>query len=76
MPEGLFDHCPVVVRFLTHNTTSFKPFKYFNMWSSLPSFLERVGNYWSMPVKGTPMFCLVSKLKRLKPVLREVNREF
>lgn len=42
LPEGLYDHCPALVKFLTQSKVTFKPFRYFNMWSSFHGFIERV----------------------------------
>lgn len=75
LPEGLYDHCPALVKFLDQNTIIRKPFRYFNMWSSVPEFLMKVKQSWDVPVMGNPMYCLMEKLKRLKPVLKGINRD-
>lgn len=74
LPKGDFDHCPTLVKFLTNTTMGNKPFKYFNMWSSAPDFAEKIDKSWKEPLWGTPMFCVMNKLKRLKPVLKELNK--
>lgn len=38
-------------------------------------FSEKVKDVWSFNIDGVPMFTLVSKLKRLKKVLKQINRE-
>lgn len=75
LPEGLFDHCLALVRFLQPITSSYRPFQYFNMWSTCLEFIQRVQQRWNLPLRGTPMFCLISKLKWLKPVLKEINKK-
>ncbi|XP_074291146.1 uncharacterized protein LOC141617914 [Silene latifolia] len=49
-------------------------FKYYNMWGLDPEFKEIVQTSWNVPAYGTPMFKLVSKLKRLKHPLKDLNR--
>lgn len=71
--EGLFDHCPAIVKFMPAANEGYKPFKYFNMWSSTPNFMEKVCESWNVPVRGTPMFCMMTTRKRLKPILKEIN---
>lgn len=38
LPEGLYDHCPALVKIFTQNVISYKPFRYFNMWSNVVGF--------------------------------------
>lgn len=75
LPEGLFDHSPPILD--THPALSRmkKPFKYFNMWGQDSKFLEKVRDCWVSPILGTPMFQVVTKLKKLKPILKALNRE-
>ncbi|XP_062113288.1 uncharacterized protein LOC133824424 [Humulus lupulus] len=72
-PEGDMDHCPFMVNFGTTPETR-KPFKFFNFWSNLEGFQRIVTESWAKEVKGTPMFCLISKLKRLRVDLKDLNR--
>ncbi|XP_062085223.1 uncharacterized protein LOC133791314 [Humulus lupulus] len=73
-PEGLMDHCPFMVNFGTAPVTK-RSFKFFNFWCNLDGFQRIVFNSWTREVKGTPMFCLVSKLKRLRMELKNLNRD-
>lgn len=52
-----------------------KPFKYFNMWSQDDDFLNIGKESWMKPVKGCYMHQLVEKLRRLRPLLRGLNRK-
>ncbi|XP_062118656.1 uncharacterized protein LOC133832289 [Humulus lupulus] len=45
------------------------------MWSTAPSYQERVTNSWSQMVSGTPMFQVVQNLKCLKQIFKDLNRE-
>jgi hypothetical protein len=40
-----------------------------------PQFLSLVEEVWKVPVEGSPMFQLCTKLKKLKPVLKKLNAE-
>ncbi|XP_056688039.1 uncharacterized protein [Spinacia oleracea] len=45
LPEEDFDHCPMVLS--THKTDAVKrPFRFYNMWTSSPKFLEIVQTHW------------------------------
>lgn len=39
-----------------------------------PHYDELVAGSWRKNVIGTPMFQIVTKLRRLKPILKEINR--
>ncbi|XP_062118799.1 uncharacterized protein LOC133832476 [Humulus lupulus] len=75
LPEGLFDHSPVLVHFYLEFAPEKKPFRYFRMWKEAPSYAAKIQTSWNIPVVGTEMFQVVSKLKRLKQVLSGINRE-
>ncbi|XP_021836641.2 uncharacterized protein [Spinacia oleracea] len=45
LPEEDFDHCPMVLN--THKIDAVKrPFRFYNMWTSSPKFLEIVQTHW------------------------------
>ncbi|XP_062091520.1 uncharacterized protein LOC133797556 [Humulus lupulus] len=73
-PEGDMDHSPFIVNFGTLIENK-KPFRYFNFWSNLEGFQKTVAGSWRKEVQGTPMFCLISKLKRLRVDLKKLNRD-
>uniref|UniRef100_A0A803PTH7 Uncharacterized protein n=1 Tax=Cannabis sativa TaxID=3483 RepID=A0A803PTH7_CANSA len=52
-----------------------KPFKYFRMWKSHPEYETKLREIWSQQVYGTKMYQVVSKLKALKQVFKEINRK-
>ncbi|XP_074304514.1 uncharacterized protein LOC141639250 [Silene latifolia] len=68
LPEGLFDHCPCLISFEEILNPRKIPFKYFNMWDRATDFMEIVQNSWGPEVRGTAIFTVVTKLKRLKKV--------
>ncbi|XP_074315540.1 uncharacterized protein LOC141651738 [Silene latifolia] len=74
-PEGLFDHNPCVVSNKNLAVISNRSFKYFNMWGQAADFMARVKDVWDRAINGTKMFCIVKKLKGLKAVLKELNKE-
>ncbi|XP_039170208.1 uncharacterized protein LOC120294272 [Eucalyptus grandis] len=71
---GILDHCPMIVRVLQPSNRS-KPFKFFNYWTHHPNFTAIIQRAWNSPVVGFPMFQLVSKLKRVKSLLKSLNRD-
>ncbi|XP_074315261.1 uncharacterized protein LOC141651444 [Silene latifolia] len=55
LPEGNFDYSPCLVAKDTRHLSKNRPFKYFNMWSSAPSFQEKVQAMWNIRIEGTKM---------------------
>ncbi|XP_062100214.1 uncharacterized protein LOC133806095 [Humulus lupulus] len=45
------------------------------MWKSAPEFKNKLIHSWSISNNGTPMYKLLSKLKQVKLVLKELNKE-
>ncbi|XP_074305789.1 uncharacterized protein LOC141641010 [Silene latifolia] len=74
-PAGLFDHSPCIVSHNQIGGMKRASFKYFNMWGKAPTFIPKVYMVWQQEIPGHKMFCVVKKLKALKPVLKEINRE-
>ncbi|XP_062118423.1 uncharacterized protein LOC133832049 [Humulus lupulus] len=74
LSEGMFDHCPGLLTVYQEEFNGKKLFKYFIMWSSFPGFGDRVKCCWNHHRSGTPMYQVVSKLKALKQVLKEINK--
>ncbi|KAM6580946.1 uncharacterized protein LOC115695256 [Cannabis sativa] len=75
MNEGMFDHSPTLLTFHQLSQMGKKPFRYFRMWSSHPDYAQQVNRVWKQVVHGTLMYQIVAKLKALKPVLKQINRE-
>ncbi|XP_056688147.1 uncharacterized protein [Spinacia oleracea] len=74
LSEGSFDHSPGFLTVYPKNNGGKKPFKYFTMWKSAPKFSEIVKTQWDRPISGSKMFVVVSKLKRVKLALKELNK--
>ncbi|XP_074298144.1 uncharacterized protein LOC141628964 [Silene latifolia] len=75
LPEGLFDHCPCLIKFTDDMPRKRPSLKYFNMWSLVKEFEGIVQNSWYKDIQGTPMYKVVTKLKMLKKGLRELNNK-
>lgn len=69
---GISDHCSLLVTVFKEVACK-KPFRFFNFWMKHHQFKELVQNSWLLPVTGSPMVRLSLKLRRLKPVLRDLN---
>ncbi|XP_074288929.1 uncharacterized protein LOC141614072 [Silene latifolia] len=74
LPEGMFDHCPALVKLEEEPCGRRAPFKYFNMWSLSPDYDNIIRNGWQRQVQGTAMFQVVKKLKALKYDLKKLNK--
>ncbi|XP_074271386.1 uncharacterized protein LOC141595321 [Silene latifolia] len=75
-PEGMFDHCPCTIVDRRVEFNGRKSFKYFNMWGASEHFAISVDGVWKQSYKGTKMFNVVKKLKALKPVLKNLNKNY
>ena len=75
LPRGLSDHNPAAVTLGLAREIIRKPFQLFNHILDHDSFLLSVQQSWEVPVQGNPWFILTSKLKRLKSVLKCLNRD-
>ncbi|KAM6548138.1 hypothetical protein CsatB_019814 [Cannabis sativa] len=69
--ETIFDHCSCIVRSVISNKIGFKPFKYYNLWSSHPEFKETVLISWKKPITAKGVQAIYLKLMRLKHCLRK-----
>lgn len=62
LPEGNFDHSPILVRFFDQVNTK-KPFKFFNFWTNNPDFSEIVENIWKTDMARDASSQINRKLK-------------
>ncbi|XP_039007590.1 uncharacterized protein LOC120135392 [Hibiscus syriacus] len=53
-----------------------RPFKFFNCWTTYEKFLSTIKESWQGHCEGSAMQCLFSKLMRLKPFLKELNKVY
>ncbi|KAL2905738.1 hypothetical protein RDABS01_004448, partial [Bienertia sinuspersici] len=75
LPEGISDHCPMIITADEKDGQGKKPFKYFSMWVNAPDYKERIKRVWSKEITGTLMFQVVQKLKEVKKELKELNNK-
>ncbi|XP_039024717.1 uncharacterized protein LOC120157747 [Hibiscus syriacus] len=75
--QGVSDHCPGVI-WTQKGAQVHKPksFKFFNCWTANENFLRVVKDSWQEDCGGNAMQLLFNKLRRLKPVLKELNRSY
>ncbi|XP_062103616.1 uncharacterized protein LOC133814704 [Humulus lupulus] len=71
---GLFDPSPALLTVYPDFTSGKKPFKYFRMWNFYPNFHDQILIDWSRPISGTKMYIVVQKLRRLKGLLKDINK--
>ena len=73
LPESIFDHCPCVVTLDSKVSTKPQPFRFYNMWGMAQEFGSIMANGWQRSVQGVPMHRVVTKLKGLKLMLKNLN---
>ncbi|VFQ95756.1 unnamed protein product [Cuscuta campestris] len=71
----LSDHCPTLFQCGAPPGNRFRPFRFFNMWLKHEGFNGLISQSWEAGVVGSKQFSLCSKLKRLKPPLKALNRQ-
>ncbi|GAA0168908.1 reverse transcriptase [Lithospermum erythrorhizon] len=75
LAKTLSDHAPMLVYSNKPKDGPKGSFKFQKMWFHHPEFIKLVEDNWLLPLVGDPLFVLGMKLKRLKGVLREWNKE-
>ncbi|XP_057246824.1 uncharacterized protein LOC104884058 [Beta vulgaris subsp. vulgaris] len=75
MPEGIFDHTPIVINVYPSIELGKQPFRYFTMWSGDEKFARIVAECWATQVSGSKMYQVTSKLKKIKQALKTLNAE-
>lgn len=74
-PEGVSDHCVMVIFSELRNQRAKRTFRYFNMWSQNDEFVSIVSGNWCRRIQGTKQFAIVMKLKNLMKGLSKLNQE-
>ncbi|XP_020242707.1 uncharacterized protein LOC109820923 [Asparagus officinalis] len=69
------DHSPALISIEDENFEGKKPFKIFKMWTKHSDFLTVVKSVWELDIRGYRMYKFYSKLKALKPALKDLNRK-
>ncbi|GAA0169435.1 hypothetical protein LIER_40758 [Lithospermum erythrorhizon] len=69
------DHSPLLLELKFIHDIPKGSFRFQNMWLKSDQLAEVVATTWCKPIFGNPLFVLQSKLKALKQVLREWNKE-
>ncbi|KAL2942686.1 hypothetical protein RDABS01_031035 [Bienertia sinuspersici] len=75
LTEGCSDHCPALLRMNFDVGKGRKPFKYFQMWQQAPDYSQRIQQAEEGEIRGTAMFKVIQKLKRVKTSLKELNQK-
>ncbi|KAK1296070.1 hypothetical protein QJS10_CPB15g01202 [Acorus calamus] len=75
LAPGISDHSSLKVTLDHIIPTGPRPFKYFEMWETHPSFKDTVEATWGLEVRGSPMYRLVQKLSATKSALKQWNKE-
>ncbi|XP_010692845.1 uncharacterized protein LOC104905889 [Beta vulgaris subsp. vulgaris] len=75
MPEGIFDHTPIVINVYPSIEPGKQPFRYFTMWSGDEKFERFIVECWATQVSGSKMYQVTSRLKKIKQGLKNLNAE-
>lgn len=69
LTPGLSDHSPILMKWSIEDNRRKSLFRFFNYWCKEEGFLEVVQQAWNTDVVGSPMFRVVTKLKRVKKAI-------
>nr|GMD99332.1 Transposon TX1 149 kDa protein [Ipomoea batatas] len=73
--DFISDHCPILIKLFNNSEATNRPFKFFNMWISHPSFQQILEDVWHRFIAGTCQYQFVQHLKAFKAPLKRLNRE-
>ncbi|XP_071928156.1 uncharacterized protein [Coffea arabica] len=68
------DHAPLLLSAVTRLDGKPSPFRFLNVWTIKPDFLDVVKKCWSGSLPGSPLKVLSEKLQRTKQALRQWSR--
>lgn len=74
--NSVSDHCGLLLDFQNSKRCKKVPFKFFNMWSTLPNFLRIIERVWNLQIKGSNMYRIYHKLKLLQAELKTFNKKY
>ncbi|XP_039041849.1 uncharacterized protein LOC120180617 [Hibiscus syriacus] len=75
--QGVSDHCLGLLWTRKGGLTKRpRPFKFFNCWTGYELFLATVRDTWHGSCGDNAMNCMFLKLRRLKPILKNFNKEY
>ncbi|XP_048494582.1 uncharacterized protein LOC125494804 [Beta vulgaris subsp. vulgaris] len=72
--KSVSDHNACIIQLELLRNSKPKPFKFFNMWTTAPMYIEIIMQGWQKNVQGCEMFKVVKKMKMLKQDIRVLNR--
>lgn len=75
MPEGIFDHTPMIFNVLAKRKKGIVPFRYFKVWNLAADFKTRIKDCRDQRIQDTLMFSVVQRLKNVKAALKKLNKE-
>ncbi|KAK1316673.1 hypothetical protein QJS10_CPA05g01847 [Acorus calamus] len=73
LAPGISDHSPLRISMHPLLPTGPRPFKYFEMWESHPTFDSIVHTAWNTHFEGSPLFIFTRKLSATKDALKRWN---
>ena len=74
LSEGGLDHTVTTLYLSSKQIIRRGLFRYYKMWKLHPEFYRMIMEAWDVKDKGTHMYMVVQKLKRVKLALNKLNR--
>ncbi|KAJ6422910.1 hypothetical protein OIU84_023947 [Salix udensis] len=74
LPRSISDHCAIILQLNKSQTVRPSQFKFINAWTSRDDYLPIISSAWQMDTQGNPIRRLLTKLQRVKAVLKTMHR--
>ncbi|GKC66611.1 RNA-directed DNA polymerase, eukaryota, reverse transcriptase zinc-binding domain protein [Tanacetum coccineum] len=72
-PFLIYDHSPAILIIPTCGTKRAKSFRFANYIADKPDFITELSKGWKIEIQGYKLYCLVKKMKYMKPILNKLN---
>ncbi|KAJ6670255.1 hypothetical protein OIU85_022007 [Salix viminalis] len=73
LPRSISDHSAAILHIDKPSPSRIPQFKFLNVWTTRDDYLPTIASSWHIPVEGNPMRLLITKLKRVKDVLKSFS---
>ncbi|XP_027118292.2 uncharacterized protein [Coffea arabica] len=69
------DHSPLKISFVARSNNKPRPFRFLNVWTTKPEFLEVIRQAWNQDISGSPLRVLCSKLLATRRAIQAWNKQ-
>ncbi|KAJ6717306.1 hypothetical protein OIU74_009761, partial [Salix koriyanagi] len=74
LPRSISDHCAIILQLSNSQPVRPSQFKFINAWTYRDDYLSTISSAWQIATQGNPIRRLLTKLQRVKSVLKTMHR--